>query len=76
MEESFDPPAPLLPNPPALEAPSAAAGVFSGFGLLDFSAMSALGKLAAGVSINPIMGDSGAARLVPSEQLDIQFRKS
>ena len=45
------------------EAPSAAAGVCSGasrVGSLGFSAVSALGKLAAGVSINPITGVSGA----------------
>ena len=75
----FDPPAPLLPAPPALEAPSVASGVWSGvsgFGSLDFPAVSTLGKLAAGVSINPIMGDSRADQLVPSEPLDIQFRKS
>ena len=76
MAGPFDPSALLLPDPPALEAPSAAAGVCSGFGLLDFSAVSALGKLAARVSINPITGDSGADSLVPSEPLDIQLRKS
>ena len=77
-EGSFDPSAPLLPNPPALEAPSAAAGVsdVSGLGSLGFSAVSTLGKLADGVSIYPITDDSGADRLVPSEPLDIQFRKS
>ena len=66
-------------TPPALEAPSAAAGVCSGasrVGSLGFSAVSVLGKLAAGVSINPITGDSGADRLVPSELLDTQLRKS
>ena len=47
-----------------------------GFGSLDFSAVSAFGKLAAGVSINPITGDSGADRLIPSEPLDTQLRKS
>ena len=30
MDGPFDPSAPLLPDPPALEAPSAAAGVCSG----------------------------------------------
>ena len=62
MVESFDPSAPLLPDPPALEAPSAAAEVCSGasgFGSLDFSAVFTFGKMAAGVSINPITGDSG-----------------
>ena len=46
----FDPSASLLPDPPALEAPSAAAGVsdVSGLGSLGLSAVSALGKLAAG----------------------------
>src|SRR6185437_7053966 len=49
-EGPFDPSAPLLLDPPALEAPSAAAGVsdVSGLGSLGFSTMSALGKLAAG----------------------------
>ena len=78
-EGPFDPSAPLLPDPPALDAPSAVAGVWSGtlgLGSLGFLAVSTLGKLVAGVSINPIMGDSGADRLVPSEPLDIQFRKS
>ena len=62
----------------ALEAPSAAAGVsdVSGLGSLGFSAVSALGKLAVGFSINPITGESGADRLVSSEPLDTQFRKS
>ena len=74
----FDPSAPLLPDPSALEAPSTATGVsdVSGPGSLGFSAVSALGKLAAGVSINPIIGESGADRLVPSETLDIELRKS
>ena len=79
MEGPFDPPAPLLPAPPALEAPSVASGVWSGVsgsGSLDFPAVSTLGKLAAGVSINPIIGDSEDDRLVPSEPLDIQLRKS
>ena len=79
MAGPLDPSAPLLPDPPALEAPSAAAGVrsgASGFGSLDFSAVSTFGKLVAGVSINPIIGDSGADRLVPSEPLDNQLRKS
>ena len=76
MAGPFDPSASLLPDPPALEAPSAAAGVCSGLGSLDFSAVSTFGKLAAGVSINPITGDSGADRLVPSEPLDTQLRKS
>ena len=78
MEGPFDPSAPLLLDPPALEAPSAAAGVsdVSRLGTLGFSAVSALGKLAAGVSINPITGDSGADQLVPSEPLDTQLRKS
>ena len=74
MEESFDPPAPLLPNPPALEALSPTAGVCSGpsgSGSLDFLAVSAFGKLATEVSINPIIGDSRADRPVPSEPLDI-----
>ena len=77
-EGPFDPSAPLLPDPPALEALSAAAGVldFSWLGALGFSAVSTLGKLAAGVSINPIIGDSGADRLVSSEPLDTQLRKS
>ena len=74
-EGPFDP---LLPDPPALEAPSAAAGVsdVSGLGSLGFSAVSTLGKLAAGVSINPITGESGADQLVPSETFDTQLRKS
>ena len=79
MEGPFDPSAPLLPDALALEAPSAAAGVCSGasrVGPLGFSAVSVLGKLAAGVSINPITGDSDADRLVPSELLDTQLRKS
>ena len=78
MEGPFDPSAPLLPDPPALETPSAAAGVsdVSGLGSLGFSAVSAVGKLAAGVSINPITRESGADRLVPSEPLDTQLRKS
>ena len=61
MEGPFDPSAPLIPDPPALEAPSAAAGVsdVSGLGSLGFSAVSPLGKPAAGLSINPITGDSG-----------------
>ena len=61
MEGPFDPSTPLLLDLPALEAPSAAAGVsdVSGIGSLRFLAVSALGKLAAGVSINPITGDSG-----------------
>ena len=78
-EGPFDPSAPLLPDLPALEAPSAVAGVWSGalgLGSLGFSAVSTLGKLAAGVSIYPITGDSGADRLVPSEPLDIQLQKS
>ena len=69
----------MVPDPPALEAASAAIGVQSGagvFGWLDFSAASTFGKLAAGDSINPITGDSGADRLVPSEPLDTQLRKS
>ena len=76
---SFDPSAPLLPDLPALEVLSEATGVWlgaSGHGSLDFSVVSALGKLAAGVSINLITGDSRADRLVPSEPLDIQLRKS
>ena len=78
MEGPFDPSASLLPDPPALEALSAAAGVsdFLGLGALGLSAVSTLGKLAAGVSINPIIGESGADRLVPSEPLDTQLRKS
>ena len=79
MAGPFDPSAPLLPDPLALEAPSAAVGVCSGasgFGSLDFSAVFTFGKMAAGVSINPITGDSGADRLVPSELLDTQLRKS
>ena len=62
-----------------MEALSAAAGVCSGasrVGSLGFSAVSIQGKLAAGVLINPITGDSGADRLVPSELLDTQLRKS
>ena len=55
----FDPSASLLQDPPVLEAPSAATGVCSGLGSLDFSAVSTFGKLEAGVSINPITGDSG-----------------
>ena len=42
-----------------MEAPSAATGVDSEFGSLDFSVVSTFDKLAAGVSINPIIGDSG-----------------
>ena len=78
MEGPFDPSAPLLPDPPALEAPSAAAGVsdVSGLGSLGFSAVSAVGKLAAGFSINPITGESGDDQLVSSEPLDTQFWKS
>ena len=78
-EGPFDPLAPLLSDPPALDAPSAVAGVWSGalgLGSLGFSAVSTLGKLADRVSIYPITGDSGADRLVPSEPLDIQLRKS
>ena len=77
--EPLDPWAPLLPAPSAMEAPSAAAGVRSGawgFGSFDISAVSAFGKLADGFSINPITGDSGADRLVPSELLCTQLRKS
>ena len=62
MEGPFDPSAPLLLDPPALEAPSAAAGVCSGaseFGSLDFSVVFTFGKMAAGVSINSNTGDSG-----------------
>ena len=61
MEGPFDPFVPLLLDPPALEALSAATGVsdVSGLGSLGFSAVSALGKLAAGVSINQITGESG-----------------
>ena len=61
MEGTFDPSAPLIPDPPALKAPSAAAGVsdVSGLGSLGLSAVSALEKLVAGVSINPITGESG-----------------
>ena len=68
-EGPFDP---LLPDPPALEAPSAAAGAsdVSGLGSFGFSAMSALGQLAVGFSINPITGESGADRLVSSEPFD------
>ena len=46
-EGPFDSSAPLLPDPPALEALSADAGVsdVSGLGSLGFSAVSALGKL-------------------------------
>ena len=78
MEGPFDPSAPLLPDPPALEATSAAAGVsdVSGLGSLGFLAVSALGKLAAGFSINPITVESGADRLVSFELLDTQFWKS
>ena len=70
MAGPFDPSAPLLPGPAALEVSSAAAGVCSktsGFGLSD---VSTLGILTVGFSINPIIGDSGADRLVPSELLD------
>ena len=75
MEEPFDP---LLPDPPALEAPSAAAGVsdVSGLGSLGFSAVSTLGQLAVGFSINPITGESGADQLASSEPLNTQLRKS
>jgi len=79
MAGPLDPWAPLLPAPSALEAPSAAAGVHSGawgFGSFDIPAVSAFGKLADGFSINPITGDSGADRLVPSELLDTQLWKS
>ena len=78
MEGPFDPSAPLLPDPPALEAPSAAAGVSDilGLGSLGSSIVFALGKPAAGLSINPITGESGADRLVHSEPLDTQLRKS
>ena len=72
----FDPSAPLLPGSAALEVPSAAAGVCSktlGFGLSDVSALSIQ---TVGFSINPIIGDSGADRLVPSELLDTQLWKS
>ena len=75
----LDPPAPLSPVPPALEAISVAAGVCSGtsgFGLFDILVVSASGNPADGLSINPIASDSGADRLVPSELLDIQLRKS
>ena len=77
-EGPFDPFVPLLLDPPALEALSAATGVsdVSGLGSLGFSAVSALRKLAVGVSINPITGESGADRLVSSEPLDTQLRKS
>ena len=77
--EPLDPWAPLLPAPSALEAPWAAAGVRSGawgFGSFDIPAVSAFGKLADGFLINPITGDSGADRLVPSELLCTQLRKS
>ena len=72
MEGPFDPSAPLLPDPPALEAPSVAAGVsdVSGLGSLDFSAVSTLGQLAVGFSINPITGESVADQLASSEPLD------
>ena len=78
MEGPFDPSAPQLPDPPALEAPSVAAGVsdVSGLGSLGFSAVSILGQLAVGFSINPITGESGADRLASSEPLDTQLRKS
>ena len=77
-EGPFDLSAPLLLDPPALETPSAAAWVsnVSGLNSLGFSAVSALGKLAVGVSINPITGESGAYRVVSSEPLDTQLRKS
>ena len=78
MAGPLDPSAPLLPVPPALEAPSAAAGVWSGasgFGSVDFPTVSTFGKPAGGFSINLITGDSGADRLVPSELLDTQLRK-
>jgi len=79
MAGPLDPSAPLLPVPPALEAPSAAIGVCLGvlrFGSFDTSAMSAFGKSADVFSINPIIGDSGADRLVPSELLCTQLQKS
>ena len=74
MEGPFDPSAPLLPDPPAMEAPSAAAGVsdVSGLGSLGFSAVSILGQLAVRFSINPITGESEADRLASSEPLDTQ----
>ena len=74
-EGPFDP---LLPDPPALEAPSVAAEVsdVSGLGSLGFSAVSILGQLAVGFSINPITGESGADRLASFEPLDTQLRKS
>ena len=78
-EGPFDPSAPLLPDPLALDAPLAVAGAWSGalgLGSLGFSAVSTLGKLAAGVLINPITGDSRADRLVPYEPLDTQLRMS
>ena len=79
MTGPLDPSAPLLPVPPALEAPLAAIEVCSGalgFGSFDIPAVSAIGKLADGFSINPITSDSGADRLVPSELLSTQLRKS
>ena len=79
MAGPFDPLAPLLPVQPALEVPLAAAWVCSktsGFGLFDISVVSGLGVLTDGFSINPMIGDSGADRLVPSELLDTQLRKS
>ena len=78
MEGPFDPFASLLPDPPALEALSADAGVsdVSGLGSLGFSDVSALRKPAARLSINPIKGESRADQLVPSEPLDTQLRKS
>ena len=79
MAGPLDPSAPLLPVPPALEAPLVGTGVClgtSGFGSFDIPAVSAFGAPADGFSINPITGDSGADRLVPSELLCTQLRKS
>jgi len=60
------------------KAPSAATGIsdVSGLGSLGFSAVSTLGQLAVGFSINPIIRESGADRLASSEPLDTQLRKS
>jgi len=76
---SLDPSALLLLIPAALEVPSVTAGVILGalgFGSFDVPGMSELGKLTIEFSINPITGDSGAVRVVVSEPLCTQLRKS
>jgi len=76
---SLDPSAIPLLVPAALEVPSVAAGVIlgaSGFGLFDVPGVSVLGKLTVEFSINPITGDSGVDRVVVSEPLYTQLRKS